>query len=1350
MPFDKRTLRGEIERVLCKDRYRLIRQLQHLPSVDEKNFSSQLDRFKRNLKLSQQRVEARKNSIPSFKYPSELPISSKHSEICDTIRKNQVIVITGETGSGKTTQIPKMCLDAGRGIFGKIACTQPRRIAATSLSLQVAKELNSEVGDLVGYRIRFADKTQESTLIQFVTDGLLLAEIQGDRFLNQYDTIIVDEAHERTLNIDFILGYLNQLLRKRSDLKLIITSATIDVDKFSAAFPLQYNETLKENLICTKNKNHLIGEPHGAPIVKVSGRMYPVELRYLPIDEVKEEQGDITIIDLVIEAVEEILTETTHGDILVFMSGIQEIREALDRFSHLTAEGFLVLPLFSRLSRGEQNRIFQSTHHRKIILSTNIAETSITVPGIRYVVDTGRARISQYNSRSGTQGLPIVAISQSSADQRKGRCGRVSDGICIRLYSEEDYDNRFKYTIPEIQRSNLSEVILRLLDLKLGDIETFPFIDPPQSAQIRAGFRTLRELGALDERRKITSIGKELAFLPVDPRTARMILQANREKSLYAVLIIASAISCQDPRERPEDKKTQADQKHALFKSRESDLITLLNLWEEYHSTLEDLKTQGKMRKFCKANFLSYNRIREWRDIHSQLTSIAIDKNWNVNKPDSWDYDGIHQSILAGYLTHIAKKKEKKIYQGTKNRELTLFPGSDQYQSRHEWIVAIELIETSKLFAHRVAKINPDWLESLANNLCKKSWAEPHWEKESGRVFALEKVTLFGFILVENRKVFYGKIDREEANRVFVREALVQGNFESNLPFWKHNQNLIKEIETEEAKIRSKMLLVEDEVIEDFYLQRITGVACLDDMKKLIKSHSGDKFLFMTKEDLLRNEHDANSNLFPGLLNIGGTECPLHYEFEPGHPKDGITIHIPWPVLSSVREEVFEYLVPGLLKEKIVWLLKNLPKEERRKIVPIPEKAEKIWDEMTSLSYSTQEKETGFVLKDNFYTELSEALFRVARVDISPESWDRDSLPDYLRMNFAVTKPKSSEVTYSRNLDELKNTKTAKAKDNWKQIISPFERWGICTWDFGTLMEKMQLSVGGDIEIWGFKTLEIKDSELHLTVCKTYEEALERSLGALPKLIESQLGDELAWLYDELRFPPETLHRLQNLWQSNREISIEALSKKFNSLKPKHRTEYHSRVQQRAYQMVYDGLCGYNGTPLLTEKSFYAYVKTINLNDLGAKVTEWINQTLETYHQVLSFLLVKQVYLDRNFVNSIHNELRFFLSQDCLEEIPLEQWKHCPRILRCYKKRIERCLEDPSAENERFQIVRPYQEKMEGLKETKNSTIQANWSYQRVRWMLEELKVSIFAQGLSTAFPISKKRLDKFLSDFFN
>ncbi len=853
----------------------------------------------------------------------------------------------------------------------------------------------------------------------------------------------------------------------------------------------------------------------------------------------------------------------------------------------------------------------------------------------------------------------------------------------------------------------------------------------------------------MNQDKKLTPIGKELASLPVDPRTARMILQANKEKSLYDVLVIASAISCQDPRERPEDKKTQADQKHALFKSRESDLITLLNLWEGYHSTLDELKTQGKMRKFCKANYLSYNRIREWRDIHAQLKGIAEEKGWNTKKPDNVDYDSIHRSILAGYLPHIAKKKEKKLYQGTKNRELMLFPGSDQYQSRHEWIVAIELIETSRLFAHRVAKIDPDWLESLAGNLCKKSWSEPQWEKESGRVIGYEKVTLFGFTLIEARKVFYGKIDRNTANQIFIREALVQGGFESNFAFWKHNQKLIREIEQEEAKLRSKILLVEDMAIEEFYLNRISGVACMDDFKKLIKKNSGDRFLFMKKSDLLRTDYDEDAIAFPSQLQIGDSSCRLSYLFEPGDPKDGITIHIPWSLLSSVKEEVFEYLVPGLVGEKITWLLKNLPKEERRKIVPIPDKAERILAEMTSLKYSTDESEKQKQSKEDFYKDLSECLFRVARVDISPDKWDRDSLPDYLRMNFAVRKPNSSRTIYSRNLKAFSETKTAKSKDNWKHLISPHQRWGITEWDFGNLLEKVPLSSGGDIELWGYRALEWKDSDLLLTICKTTEEALEKSLIAVPHLLAKSYGEELAWLYKELRFDPETLYRLQNLWDGNSTVSINTLAAKFNSKKPKVREAYHSDVQERAYQMVFNGILGFSGTVVQDKKAFQNQLQSVRFKDLGMDVVDWVRQSLKNYHEVLSDFEVRQASFSKPFASSMRLELASFLSQDCFEKISFEQWKHCPRILKCYQKRIDRAVEDPNSEEGRIEPIQEYQNRLQGYARSTDMSVVKKWAIQRGSWMLEEWKVSVFAQELSTAFPISQKRMDKFLSTYF-
>ncbi|MBT4290329.1 MAG: ATP-dependent RNA helicase HrpA, partial [Deltaproteobacteria bacterium] len=867
----------------------------------------------------------------------------------------------------------------------------------------------------------------------------------------------IDEAHERTLNIDFLLGYLRKLLQKRKDLKLIITSATIDVDKFAAAFPQFYHIKQKQNYVDHINPQKQSASTAPAPIIEVSGRMYPVEVRYHPIDEQLEEEGNISIINMVQEAVEDILTETSEGDILVFLSGVQEIREAFEQLQFLVSEGFDVLPLYSRLSGGEQNRIFEIGPKRKIILATNIAETSITIPRIHYVIDSGKARISQYNSRSGTQGLPITRISQSSANQRKGRCGRIANGICIRLYTEEDFISRMEYSTPEIQRSDLSDVIMRMLGLNLGDVKNFPFIDPPESAQIKAGYRTLKELGALDDQKKLSAVGKQIAKLPVDPRTARMIMQAQFEDSLYAVLVIASVISCQDPREWPENKKPQAMQKHARFNSKESDLITFLNLWEHYHNTWEELKTQNKMRKFCKANFLSYIRMREWRDIHNQLGDIAKANHWESKKPDQWDYDGIHKSILAGYLTHIAKKKEKKIYNGTKNRELLLFPGSGQYKNRHEWIVAVEIIETAKLYAHSIAKIDPDWLEPLAGSLCKVSWEIPRWDEKGQNVVANENVSLFGFKIVDSRKVNYGKINIEEATSVFIREALVDRKFRSTLPFWKHNLALIKSIEDKENQTRKRDLLVSDYQIEKFYQDRIKQVSCIQDLQRLINEKGGDKFLFMKETDLLMKKPEAHKNHFPKFMDIIGNKCPLVYKFDPDLDDDGVTLKIPESILNHLRSETFDYLVPGVLQDKIFWLFKNLPKAKRKHLLPISDTAQKVWESMTALSYTSEDSKPKAELKQAFYQELSEELYKLTKVYIEPEEWEISNMPEYLKMNFVVLNSKNKMIKQSRDLSLLQG-KSEKKENDWLNLVRPHEQYLITKWDFQDLMEAVTIS----------------------------------------------------------------------------------------------------------------------------------------------------------------------------------------------------------------------------------------------------------------------------------------------------
>lgn len=1348
--INKQEIKESINQALCRDRRALHSQLNRILSANSDQIENQYDRLLTRLKLSSDKADLRAKTIPQLDYPENLPISKKKDEIIDAIKKYQVVVITGETGSGKTTQIPKMCLAAGRGVFGKIACTQPRRIAATSLAKRISDETGTELGEEIGYKIRFDNKSRKSTLVQFVTDGVLLAETQNDRFLNEYDTIIIDEAHERTLNIDFLLGYLKQLLSKRADLKLIITSATIDVLKFSKAFPQSFNPFHQSFLVPPKSKLNPAAEMSGAPIIEVSGRTYPVEVRYAPIDEAQEDRGDISMTDLVKDAVEEILTETESGDILIFMSGIQEIKETLERLKYLNNEGFDILPLFGRLTNAEQNRIFHTGSRRKIIVSTNIAETSITIPRIRYVVDTGRARISQYNTRSGTQGLPVKAISQSSANQRKGRCGRIANGICIRLYSKEDFILRDEYSTPEIQRSDLADVILQMLSLKLGDIQIFPFIDPPDSAQIRAGFRTLQELGAMNSQKKLTPMGREMATLPVDPRTARMILQAKEENALYEVLIIASGISCMDPRERPEDKKSQADQKHAAFVSKASDLMTILTLWENYHSTLNELKTQNKMRKFCKSNFLSYRRIREWRDIHKQLTTILKEKKWDIPTPEAFDYDAIHKSILSGYLTNIAQLKEKKLYQGTKNRELIIFPASGQGRSRHKWIVAIELIETSKLFAHRVAQINPEWLESLAEHLVKKSWSEPHWDIKTSRVVAWKKVTLFGFTLVEKRKVNYGPINLEEANLIFIREALIEGKLECSFAFWKHNQLLLNEIREMENQKRKRNLLVPDSVLETFYEKRLSGISCLNDLKKIIKERGNDHFLFLKKEDVLQKDPDHPEDLFPPYLKIGNKNCRLEYVFEPGHPNDGVSMEIPPTLLNSLQKDPFEYLVPGMLQEKIFWLLKNLPKPIRKKLVPIPEKADRVWNEMISLKYSSNPDEHASYGTTDFYKEFSDTLFKLTRLDVSAEEWDRNSIPEYLKMNFTFKDPKTGKMIQSRNLDELQG-KSRKKKDDWKKLIRPYEKSSVVNWDFPRLTEEVRLSDTGDVILWGYRTLKLDGEELILTLSKSLEEAEQKSVAAVSHLTAVELGEDLSWIYQQLRFPPETINQFESLWTGNIEISALSLQKKFGGKSSKSKSKFHKLLQEKSYEMVCQGLCGYNGQSILTKKGFSNRVEKIRQETigLGNRVVEWINNTLAMRQKTLELLALNQMRRKGPLWEHIQNELLFFLSSNCLRDIPLEQWTHCARILKSYQRRIDKYLSNPAKEEETQKELFSLQQQCEEIWQSGNSeNVKRDWALRRYRWMLEELKLSVYTQDLKTAFPISTKRLEKFLSEF--
>ncbi|HLZ20411.1 MAG TPA: ATP-dependent RNA helicase HrpA, partial [Smithellaceae bacterium] len=853
-------------------------------------------------------------------FDAHLPISASRQTIIDHIRNKQVVVITGETGSGKTTQIPKMCLAAGRGVGGMIALTQPRRIAAVSIASRIASEMGQTCGEAVGYKIRFEEKTSPGTLIKVMTDGMLLSETVNDRYLRAYDTIIVDEAHERSLNIDFILGYLRTLLLKRKNLKLIITSATIDTAKFALAFG-------------------------NAPVVEVSGRMFPVDVRYSPIDPVREEKGETTYVDAAVDCVEKLQKERRFEDILIFLPTEQDIRETCEKLSKRCSG--LILPLYARLSSGQQRLVFAPSEEQKIIVSTNIAETSLTIPGIKYVIDSGLARVLEYNPRSQTTGLPVKPVSRSSADQRKGRCGRVQNGICIRLYSPEDYADRPLYTTPEILRSNLAGVILRMLSLNLGAPTAFPFIDRPQPKSIRDGIEILRDLGALtrtdsaeeEERFELTLIGKTMSAFPLDPRISRMVIEAQKEGCLNEIAVIAAGLSIQDPRERPYDKMDKATAAHAQFLHAESDFLGYLQLWNRYSDSIDKMQTQNKLRKFCRDHFLSYRRMMEWRDIYHQILDIVrgdqiprqrktakIDIDQNIS-------DKIHRCILSGYLSNIALKKEKNFYTAAKSREVMLYPGSGLFNRGGQWIVAAEIALTSRLFARNAGNIKSEWLEELGREHCRHIYWGAHWEKNRGQVVVSEKVILFGLTIVEQRSVAYDRINPEEARKVFIREALVTGEVGRRLPFLQHNLSLLETLKNMEDKLRTRGIAVDEETIAGLYEKRLPVLSDMRSLVQLIKNRGSDDFLRFSEEDLLAGEPDPlELAQHPDHIKLGNVALPCRYRFEPGRAEDGVTVTVPVGLLTKAASENIERQLPTLLQEKVLHLLKTLPKNFRLKL----------------------------------------------------------------------------------------------------------------------------------------------------------------------------------------------------------------------------------------------------------------------------------------------------------------------------------------------------------------------------------------------------------------------------------
>jgi ATP-dependent helicase HrpA len=1287
-------VQSEVENLLKKtmlvDRYRLSRRWSKLRK--ESNQTNQ-QQFVEQLKKSVERAEFRQQNLPKPDFNLDLPVIERREEIAKAIQDNQVIILCGETGSGKTTQLPKICLELGRGVNGLIGHTQPRRIAARTVANRIADELHSELGDLVGYKVRFHDQVKaDRSYIKLMTDGILLAETQNDKFLNQYDTLIIDEAHERSLNIDFLLGYLKQLLPKRPDLKLIITSATIDTERFSKHFD-------------------------NAPVIEVSGRTYPVDIHYRPNLESDDEERGYDFVGGIVDAVDE-LCKAGPGDILVFLSGEHDIRVVSDALRKSQPPQTEVLPLFARQSAAEQNKVFKTGGHRRIVLATNVAETSLTVPGIRYVVDPGYARISRYSVRNKVQRLPIEKISQSSANQRAGRCGRVAAGICIRLYDEEDFKSRPDFTDPEILRTNLASVILQMTSLKLGDPAKFPFINPPPQKMINDGYRLLEELGAVTRQRQITETGRQLAKLPIDPRIARMILAAQKYNCLTEVLIIASALSIQDPRERPMDKQQAADEAHSKYKDDRSDFVAFLKLWDLYHDKKDSL-SQNKFRKYCKENFLSFLRLREWLDIHQQLLIQVKEMGFKPNQNPA-DYQEIHQGLLSGLLSNIAFKSDTHEYTGTRNLKLNIFPGSSLHKKGPKWIMAAELVETGKLYARIVAKIEAEWIEPLAEHLVNKQYSDPHWEKKPAQVVAFERVTLYGLPIVPRRRVHFGPIEPETANEIFIRDALVQADWHCKAPFFKHNQQLIEGIELLEQKSRRRDVLVDDEVLFEFYKKRIpahiiNGASFEKWRKKAEKDNP--KLLFLSRDDLM--QHDAEhvtADSFPDQMMVNRVPLTLEYNFEPGKQDDGITKTIPLSLLNQTNDYRYQWLVPGLLREKVIFLIKGLPKAQRRHFIPVPTYADNCLRNMSP--------EDGDLL-----TALSRQLHKQTGVDIPVSAWNVADLPIYLQMNFRLVDDKGALLDESRDLTELKQKWAKQAAASFRSIPdSDYERQGITSWDFADFPESVTLDQNG-LKMTAFPALIDKGDSVDLTLMDTLAQSKQHTPAGLRRLFMLAQKDSVKYL-------KKNLPNIKTMCMQYSNVPASPFENAHNdaSLKPS------EQLITDLIHVAFDRCFIFGKTAIRSQADFDQRLADNkgNLINIASELTQQFAKPLAEYHNVAKRLGDKLPLTAINAIKDIKEQLNHLIYLGCVHDMPDEALKRLPVYFQAIGHRLDKLVTDPTKDRGWAAQIAPHWQRYLSQRNKYHSD-----ELDTYRWMIEEFRVSLFAQGLKTAYPISDKRLNK-------
>ncbi|MHA7311063.1 ATP-dependent RNA helicase HrpA [Burkholderia pseudomallei] len=1307
------------------------------------------------------RTRCAPNPVSPITFAESLPVSGKRDEIARAIAAHPVVIVCGETGSGKTTQLPKICLALGRGLgaggAGLIGHTQPRRLAASSTGRRIAEELGTPFGEVVGYKVRFTDNLAPGASVKLMTDGILLAETQTDPLLKAYDTLIIDEAHERSLNIDFLLGYLRQILPRRPDLKLIVTSATIDAERFA---------------------RHFGSDERPAPVIEVSGRLYPVEVRYRPIADdrpaaVRHAEGassgrdraksareaERDLMDGIVDAVDELCREGP-GDVLVFLPGEREIRDAAEALRKHHPPHTEILPLFARLSAAEQERVFKASNARRIVLATNVAETSLTVPGIRYVVDTGLARVKRYSYRNKVEQLQIEPISQAAANQRAGRCGRVADGVCIRLYEESDFAGRARFTDPEILRSSLASVILRMKSLHLSAIESFPFIEPPPGRAIADGYQLLNELGAVDDENALTPLGRELARLPLDPRVGRMILAARDQQALREVLVIASALSVQDPRERPVDAQEQADQAHRRFADERSEFLQWLRIWAWFEEAVAHKKSNRQLVDACRQHFLSHLRLREWRDVHSQLLTVVREHGWRLNEADA-TFEQIHLSLLTGLLGNIGfKAEDEPHYLGARGIKFHLWPGSALVKKAGRWVMAAELVETSRLYARCIAKIEPEWIERIGAHLLKKSLSEPHWEKRPAQVAAFERATLYGLTIYHRRRVAFGRQDPARARELFIRGALVDGEFDTKLAFFAHNRKLLADIEQLEHKSRRQDVLVDDELIHAFYDQAIpagihTGAAFerwyRDEVSKSGQPEDKLRLLYLSRDDLMRHEAaGVTTELFPKRVTMAGVEMALAYHFEPGSPRDGVTLAVPLFALNQVDARRAEWLVPGMLKEKAHLLLKSLPQKLRRHCVPLPEYAAGF------VERAGRERFGAGGLVDALIADVREQ----TQVATKTSDFKLETLPAHLFMNFKVIDEHGRQLAMGRNLAQLRAELGAQAQQHFQKIAAaatlapagepaaaaagasgararraplgappraaePAAQAGaaagatalyehLTTWNFGKLPELLEIRRRGET-LFGYPALVDRGTHCDVEVFDSPDEAARIHRAGLRRLFALQLKEPIKYLEKNL--------------PGLREMAMQYMS-----------LGTQDELRDQLIATALDRACLQEPLPA-DDASFHARRDEgrSRLNLLAQEIARLVGQILAEYAGLAKKLAQAKPFPAAHA--DMQGQLAALVGKRFVVDTPYAQLAHFPRYLKGIALRIDKLKADPARDARQAAELQPLAQHYQRSVAQRGGVADARLA--EFRWLLEELRISLFAQELRTPMPVSVKRLYK-------